>query len=168
LQEAYLIRHGTVDCAPGVEYGRLPGFGLSAKGNTEAGQAARFLAGRSVEVIYCSPLERCVQTAAVIASTLHIPTIESPEVNEWDKSESLRDVLARMNAFWKMVSTESREKIGVVSHRDPLRALMLGLSGDKLSDIYRPEILPFEPGAVWLLKPGPNGTAFEKVFRPEA
>ncbi len=168
LQEVYLIRHGTVDCPPGTVYGRLPGFGLSAGGMDEAGQTARFLTDRGLEVIYHSPLERCVQTAAIIASALQLPTAESSDINEWDKSESLRDVQARMNVFWMMLNAESREKIGVVSHRDPLRALMLGLAGGSLSDIYKPDVLPFEPGAVWLLRSGPDGTAFEKLFTPEA
>lgn len=167
MQEVYLIRHGTVDCPAGVEYGRLPGFCLSARGSDEARQAADFLAGRGLEVLFHSPLERCAQTAAILASASRAPTIESAELNEWDRNESLRDVQARMNSFWLTLHAELYERVGVVSHRDPLRVLMLGLSGGRLSDIYKPEVLPFEPGAVWLLRPARDGTTMENIFLPE-
>ena len=166
MQEIYLIRHGSVENPKGVEYGRLPGFPLSERGIREAGQTAGFLAGRGIEVIYHSPLERCVQTASTISSALNADMMESREINEWDGNESLRDVQARMNTFYMTLYAQTCEKLAVVSHRDPLRVLMLSLEGGKLSDIYKPGVLPLEPGGVYLLKPGFDKTALENVFTP--
>ena len=166
MQEIYLVRHGSVDNPQGIEYRRQEGFPLSERGREECGQTARFLAGRGVEVLYHSPLERCVQTASIIASQLGIQTIESTEINEWDQEESLRDIKVRMNTFYMTLYAESYEKLAVVSHRDPLRVLMLSLSGGKLSSIYKPEEFPLKPGGVWLLKLSPVGTVFENVFTP--
>lgn len=166
MQDIYLIRHGTVDCPPGVDYGRLPGFGLSSRGTREAEQAARFLTGRGIRVLYRSPLERCAQTAALIASVINATIVETNDINEWDRSESLKEVRTRMMTFWKMITGKSNESPGVVSHRDPLRALMLALTGGRLADIYKPEVLPLEPGAVWLVKQDEGGAILEKVFTP--
>jgi len=166
LEEIYLVRHGSVDNPQGVRYHRRPGFPLSQRGVQEAWQTARFLAGRNIEVIYHSPLERCVQTAKTIASVLDTGLVESEQINEWDENESIRDVAARMSTFWMMLHGELHERVAVVSHRDPLRALMIGLAGGKLSEIYQPDSFALEPAGVWLLRPGPKGTTFENLFTP--
>ena len=166
MNEVYLVRHGSVGNPQNVVYGRMPGFGLSERGKKEAVQTARFLAGRGIEVLYHSPLERCVRTASEITGVLGIPGMETPGINEWDRDESLRDVQARMNDFWMSLYTQPYESIAAVSHRDPLRVLMLGLSGRSLSDVYKPEVFPLPPGGVWLLRPGRDGTVFENIFSP--
>jgi broad specificity phosphatase PhoE len=139
---------------------------LSERGTEEAGQTARFLAGRGIEVVYHSPLERCAQTAAIIASALGVPIVESGEINEWDGKESLRDIQARMNTFYMTLYAQPCEKLLIVSHRDPLRVLMLSLAGRKLAEIYKLEVFPLAPGGVYLLKPGPDKTTLENIFTP--
>ncbi len=168
MQEIYLVRHGTVQNPQGVEYRRQQGFPLSGRGVSESQQAARFLKGRAIDAVYHSPLERCVQTASIIASSLGLPEVESPQINEWDQNESLRDVQARMNTFYMTLYAGPYDRLAVVSHRDPLRVLMLSLAGRKLSEVYKPDVFPLEPGGVWLLRPGPDGTTFENVFTPMA
>jgi broad specificity phosphatase PhoE len=150
----------------GVKYGRLPGFPLSERGLAEAQETARFLTGRDIEVIYHSPLERCVKTASIVSEAVGAPLVQSGEINEWDPGESLRDVQTRMDDFWSRLLEESCDRAAVVSHRDPLRVLMLSLADRPLSAIYDIGILPFEPGGVWLLRPGPDVTRFENVFKP--
>jgi broad specificity phosphatase PhoE len=63
-----LVRHGEVDNPTGVLYGRLPGFRLSAAGESMAKTAAAALSGRDVRAVVSSPLERAVQTAQPIAA----------------------------------------------------------------------------------------------------
>jgi broad specificity phosphatase PhoE len=166
LEEIFLVRHGSVHNPEGLKYWRLPGFPLSERGVEEAGETARFLQGRSIERIYHSPLERCVQTAAVVARVVGAPLVQSDEISEWDEGESLRDVQARMNRFWTMLRAEPGGTAAVVSHRDPLRVLMLSLAGRRLAEVYDLAVLPLEPGEVWLLRPGPGMTHFENVFAP--
>ena len=166
MREVYFIRHGSVDNPQGIKYGRMEGFPLSGRGVKEAGETARFLGGRGIEIIYHSPLERCRQTASIINRALGVNLVESGEINEWDENESLRDVQSRMNTFWMTLYAQSHEIIAVVSHRDPLRALMLGFTGSSLSDIYKPEVLPLPPGGVWLVKPGMGKTTHDSIFTP--
>jgi len=167
LQEIYFIRHGSVDNPDGINYARRPGFPLNGRGIHEAKQSAEFLAGRGIQIIYHSPLERCVQTADIIAASINAPLIESPEINEWDENESIRDVASRMATFWLIIHAGAQEKAAVVSHRDAIRALLIKLSGKSLSEIYNPECFPLEPGGIWLAKPGSDKTELQRVFTPE-
>ena len=166
MEEVYLVRHGSVENPKGVVYRREDGFPLSELGLAEAREAADFLIGKGVQIIFHSPLQRCVQTVSVIQSALNVVAVESPEINEWGENESLRDVQARMNTFWMTLYAQPYEKICIVSHRDPLRSLMLGLAGRKLSDVFKLDSFAFEPASIWLLKAGSEGTEFENVFKP--
>lgn len=61
----YLIRHGEVHNPEGIVYADLPGYGLSELGRTQAIETARRIPPRAAVV--CSPLERAVETATLIA-----------------------------------------------------------------------------------------------------
>lgn len=63
----HLLRHGEVCNPANILYGRLPGFGLSPRGNAQAEAAASFLADRPIGFISVSPLERARQTAQPLA-----------------------------------------------------------------------------------------------------
>jgi broad specificity phosphatase PhoE len=167
LQEVYLVRHGSVYNPQNVNYGCKPGFPLSERGVREARSAAEFLADRNIEIVYHSPLERCAQTASIIADAIKVPVVESGELVDWGEDESLRDVQARINTLWMTLYAQPCERIAIVSHRDPLKALMLGLSGGKLANVYKPEVFRIEPGWVWLVRPGTDGATFENVHSPD-
>ena len=81
--KVHLIRHGEVDNPDGVVYADLPGFGLSGRGRREAAWAADRLAGRPIAAVYCSPLERAVETAAEIAGRLGLEAETVPGLTEW-------------------------------------------------------------------------------------
>jgi broad specificity phosphatase PhoE len=66
----HLLRHGEVDNPEGILYGRLPGYHLSEDGVLMAKAAAKWLAGRDVTALFCSPMERARETAAPVAETL--------------------------------------------------------------------------------------------------
>ena len=63
----YLMRHGHVHNPTNILYGRLPGFRLSELGIQQAQSAALWLADKPIKAIYCSPMERARQTAAIVA-----------------------------------------------------------------------------------------------------
>src|SRR5947209_6289276 len=119
-----LVRHAEVQNPKDIVYGRLPRFGLSERGRSQAEAVARFLSTRSVEMIYTSPLLRARQTADVIARELPGASIRrtkalievlsgyegspnsilvggfsfySPLKSEGD--ETMEDVLTRMRSF---------------------------------------------------------------------
>ncbi|MCW2943644.1 MAG: Phosphoglycerate mutase [Actinoallomurus sp.] len=69
----HLLRHGEVHNPEGVLYGRLPGYHLSDDGRSMAEAAAKWLDGRDVTALYCSPMERAQETAEPLAATLGLP-----------------------------------------------------------------------------------------------
>jgi len=62
-----LVRHGLTAMTGPVLAGRTPGVDLDDRGRTQAAEVARRLAGVAIERIVSSPLERCQQTAQLIA-----------------------------------------------------------------------------------------------------
>lgn len=58
------MRHGEVENPTGVLYGRIEGFGLSARGHRMAELAADSLAGRDIRAVVASPLQRTRESAA--------------------------------------------------------------------------------------------------------
>ena len=75
----FLVRHCDVANPRGVLYGYLPGFGLSEKGIAQAEALGRYLADHPIRVIRTSPLERGLQTAAIIARHLASPDVIEDE-----------------------------------------------------------------------------------------
>lgn len=68
----HLVRHGEVLNPDRVLYGRLPGFGLSERGERMAERTAAHLQGlkRPISALYASPLQRTQESAAPIAKRL--------------------------------------------------------------------------------------------------
>lgn len=66
----HLLRHGEVDNPDGVLYGRLPGYHLSDLGRRMADTVAKALTDRDIVVVWSSPMERAVETAAPSAQAL--------------------------------------------------------------------------------------------------
>lgn len=62
-----LIRHAEADYKPGRLYGWTPGVSLSPNGREQAKRLAVRLEPVRFNAIYSSPLERCRQTAEVVA-----------------------------------------------------------------------------------------------------
>jgi probable phosphomutase (TIGR03848 family) len=63
----YLVRHGVTEHTGKVLSGWMPDIHLNAQGNTEAEAAAAALAGVRLKAIYSSPIERCYETAELVA-----------------------------------------------------------------------------------------------------
>jgi broad specificity phosphatase PhoE len=152
----YLVRHGLVENPTDVYYGRLSGFGLAATGREQAAAAGRFLAGRPITTIYHSPMQRAVETAAILRAhhPASPPLVESALLNEihspydglpvaemerrqWDfysqisaPYDSPTDVQARMLAFFDQVRQRhvGQHVVGV-SHGDPIAFAILWAFG---------------------------------------
>ena len=69
----HLVRHGLVENPHGVLYGRLPDYHLSALGREMAATTAKFLAGRDVTHLRCSPLERAQESMEPVAEIYPLP-----------------------------------------------------------------------------------------------
>ncbi len=55
---------------------------LNETGRAQAREAATLLADRGIIAIFCSPLQRARQTAAIVNETLHLPVTCEPELRE--------------------------------------------------------------------------------------
>ena len=83
-----LIRHATNDTVGNVIAGRMKGVVLNLEGEEQAEELAHRLRNIHIDGIYCSPLERTLQTASPLAKQHNIdPLIEEGllEINfgEW-------------------------------------------------------------------------------------
>jgi broad specificity phosphatase PhoE len=68
----HVLRHGEVFNPGKILYGRLPDFHLSELGGQMAVAAAEWLAGKRVEHVVASPLERAQETAVPIAKEFEL------------------------------------------------------------------------------------------------
>lgn len=66
-QTFFFIRHAQADYHPGRLYGWTPGVHLSAEGRDQAKRLAERLEPVPFRAIYSSPLERCIETAEILA-----------------------------------------------------------------------------------------------------
>ncbi len=80
----HLVRHGEVDNPQHLVYASLSGFGLSEVGWSEAEATADHLAGFDVVTVVASPLQRAVETAAVIAAAHQVPVTTDDRLREWE------------------------------------------------------------------------------------
>lgn len=155
----YIVRHAEVHNPKDIVYGRLPRFGLSARGRLQAEAVAGFFAQRPIDALYTSPLLRARQTAVAIHHAL--PGVKlrrtkqllevrtgyqgkpnsilvagfsfyEPLVHEDD--ERMSDVLERMAGFLRSaVSKHTGGAVVGVSHADPIAILRLGLENRELT-----------------------------------
>lgn len=89
-----LMRHAEVENPNRVLYGHLPGFQLSALGRAQAAAVGQSLRDRGIKRIVHSPLERAVETAAIVNAQLlaPVPLIPEPALREAEFSRYLQGV----------------------------------------------------------------------------
>jgi probable phosphoglycerate mutase len=82
-----LIRHAATDAVGKHLSGRMPGIRLNEEGSVQARELAQRLVGLPLRAIYCSPVERAVQTAEPIAKVLQLEPIRCDDFQELDFGE---------------------------------------------------------------------------------
>ncbi len=103
----HLVRHGEVNNADGVLYGRLGGFGLTDRGHRMAGAVGKFFQDRPVSAVVSSPLTRATQTADAIADATGCTVTTDDRViegaNQFEGSRvSPQTLLANLAAWPKL------------------------------------------------------------------
>ena len=98
-----LIRHALTDVTGKRLSGSLPGFHLSAEGREQAERLAERLAPIRLSAIYSSPLERCVETAEVVAGAHGLQVQQLPDLDEVGYGEWSGRSLAQLarTSLWK-------------------------------------------------------------------
>lgn len=80
-----LVRHGHSSAnAEGILAGRLPGIHLDATGQEQVQALAARFTGLEVARVVSSPLERCVETAEVLAAAVVVPRVVATDVGLWE------------------------------------------------------------------------------------
>ncbi|MFK7801376.1 MAG: MSMEG_4193 family putative phosphomutase [Anaerolineae bacterium] len=78
-----LLRHGENEWVKENKLaGWIPGVHLNENGRKQAQDAAERLAHLPITTLYSSPVERCVETAGILAEKIGLEIIELPEVGE--------------------------------------------------------------------------------------
>lgn len=76
------VRHGQTVSNQKNVYGGWGSEGLTAEGVEQAKDAAGRLAGKMVQKIFCSPIQRALQTAAIIGEKLQITPVPDEHFTE--------------------------------------------------------------------------------------
>jgi broad specificity phosphatase PhoE len=176
----YLVRHGEVYNPDGIIYGRLPGFGLSAKGRAQLERAAQLLAPCApFQALYASPMQRAQESAAILETGLGLESVveerlleteisayqgkpfsalpspyltETPEHTGIESAASIRARLLDWTA--EMENRHPGARIVAVSHRDPIIVILLHWLGRGLADLAA---FPLAPGGVHEVVLQPTG-----------
>ncbi|MFT5088645.1 MAG: broad specificity phosphatase PhoE [Planctomycetota bacterium] len=175
LTTLYLVRHGEVYNPRGIIYGRLPGFGLSERGQEQLGAVAEKLrADGPPTVLYASPMQRAQESAAILnaALGLEIHTDErlietsigsfqgkrfedlpKPYISEEGAHPEIEAASSMRNRLLDWVADaharHPHATIAAVSHRDPIIVALLHWMGQDLSAL--PEFA-LEPGGIYAVE----------------
>lgn len=147
-----LVRHGRSTAnTSGVLAGRLPGVKLDDRGHEQAAATAARLAGVRLSAAVSSPLERCKQTARVIAAAQSTPLalgtdrkLTECDYGDW-QGRAIKDLAKE--ALWKVV--QSHPSAAAFPGGESMRAMQ----DRAVEAVRRHDRLVEEehgPGAVWL------------------
>ncbi|MCJ7695382.1 MAG: histidine phosphatase family protein [Anaerolineaceae bacterium] len=84
MTEILIIRHGENDFMAKRLPGRLPDVHLNAKGIIQSYKIAHFLSDLPIKALYCSPMERTIETIEPFAKLKGMEIRVAPELNEID------------------------------------------------------------------------------------
>ena len=171
MTRLFLVRHGEVHNPEGIIYGRLPGFGLSERGRCQVEAAAGILKQEGpCERIVSSPMQRALETAAIIGHVLGLEVQEDerlvetdvtgyqggtfadlpkPYITEGPEHEGIECAASIRRRFLGWVDDLGRQESALpviaVSHRDPIIVMLLHWRGGMLDELPGYEL---EPGGV--------------------
>ena len=78
----FLVRHGATQLTAEDRFSGAAGVDLSDEGRQQVRHLARRLANESLSAVYCSPLGRTVETAAIVAEPHHLKLIHRDGLRE--------------------------------------------------------------------------------------
>lgn len=101
----FLVRHGLTGQTGRLLYGRTPGIDLDARGRTQADGLVQRFDGIRLSAIYSSPLERCRETAAPLASQTGLRVQIRRELGEVDYGDWTNRSLSQLarTKLWRSV-----------------------------------------------------------------
>jgi probable phosphomutase (TIGR03848 family) len=141
-----IVRHGLTSSTGKALTGWLPGISLDDRGRAQAAAVAARLARLPLAAIVSSPLERCVQTASMIAAAHGAPEADGNELAE--KADGNGQVAGGADA--ERIRVQLDERLGECRYGDWTGQSLRRLARDPL---WR--VVQAHPSAVRF--PGPAG-----------
>lgn len=159
--EIFLIRHTSPDIGQGICYGQTD-IPLKSTFLTESASVLRQLPDL-VDLVYSSPLSRCMQLAKLIGQNdvhtdhrlmeLNFGNWEMKEWNQIPKTEldpwmqdfvnvappsgeSMVDLQTRVLAWWRELDFDQNSKIAIVTHAGVIRILVSLIKAYPLHDAF--------------------------------
>jgi 2,3-bisphosphoglycerate-dependent phosphoglycerate mutase len=172
ITEIFLIRHGHPQQGTGIPYDRAPGPPLSDVGREEARIAGLFLGHMGIRQLFCSPLDRALQTAELIGAALSLTPQVAPLLAEHRREETFDDVRKRAGEFLALLDEDTpqhtQQRVALVTHGSPIKALLLLLSNDSINlDNYKFSNGNHAPTAgVWHARRVETGWQLDLIFKP--
>lgn len=148
----YFARHGEYKNPGNIVPFTTPGIALSDLGKSQAQLQAGKLSALNIRAIYTSPIERCVETATIIAKHLHLYPNQKPDLIETitplagikrvdmppniyldtrhieGGGETIEVIFTRMNGFVDNLKlTSKNSNYLIVSHGDPMMIFLQGV-----------------------------------------
>ena len=78
----YMVRHGATQLSAEDRFAGAVNVELSDEGVHQVKQLAKRLAGDAITAVYCSPMDRTVHTASILAKPLNLPLIHREALRE--------------------------------------------------------------------------------------
>jgi broad specificity phosphatase PhoE len=166
----YLIRHAMPQQPYHGRYDLPPGPALSAVGREQADRLGRFLPDKGIERLYHSPLQRALETAAILSDYAKVPSQEQAALAEWRQGETAVAVRERVVQFWQeTVMTNGAAVTAVVTHGGLIDQLLDYLSDGQLDrSQHRYWGGPSAPLAgVWRAALADGRWRLDLIFNPE-
>ncbi|SEM23732.1 alpha-ribazole phosphatase [Aquimarina amphilecti] len=160
--EIYLVRHTTPDIKKGICYGQSD-LGVTSTFESEVIEIHHRIPSKEISKIYCSPLKRCKILAESFNIQIKIDNrlqelnfgnwelktwddIPQEELNPWmedfvnvkvPNGESYVMLQERIVEFYESLDHSSDEKIIIVAHAGPIRALLAYIRQIDLKDSFK-------------------------------
>lgn len=168
----YLIRHAMPEQPYSGRYDLPPGPSLSETGRQQAGRLGQFLQNKGITHLYHSPLQRTVETAAVVADYLQRPSQQHEALAEWRQGESAAAVRQRVVDFWQktVLANGASGAAAIITHGGLIDQLLGYLSQEQIDlSQHRYWGGPSAPPAgVWLAQQQPdNQWQLSLIFNPD-
>ena len=163
----YLVRHGEVHNPDGIIYGRIPGFGLSERGQDQLRASGRALAALPpLDRLYASPMQRAQESVAILAAALDMDVLTDELLIETDVSgyqgqtfdvlpkpyiteepvheglECASSIRRRLLQWVEAVRSTGARRVAAVSHRDPIAVAVLHWQGRDLDELPGMDLPP--------------------------
>jgi broad specificity phosphatase PhoE len=168
----FLARHASPDWERrDLPYHLPPGPPLTKAGRQEAAVLGDFLQASGIRRLYSSPLERCLDTAAIAAQAAGQSVHVLDDLREWQPGETREEVQQRMLRALEITRQAANDEppCVLITHGGPIAALLLALGMDENRlDSYRVydhrNLLP--PAGAWRVQQadGEPGWACELIF----